>query len=56
MSQTEDDPEIMLEVCVDSVESANAYVAISRVSRYPSINALLAPSKEVPNVWNCADR
>ena len=29
MSQTEDDPEIMLEVCVDSVESANAYVAIS---------------------------
>jgi hypothetical protein len=30
MSKPEDEPEIMLEVCVDSVESANAYVAISR--------------------------
>ena len=30
MSKTEDEPEIMLEVCVDSVESAKAYVA----SRY----------------------
>ena len=30
MSKTEDDPEIILEVCVDSVESAKAYVAISR--------------------------
>ena len=30
MSKPEDEPEIMLEVCVDSVESANAYVTIFR--------------------------
>jgi hypothetical protein len=30
MSPTEDEPEIMLEACVDSVESAKAYVAFSR--------------------------
>lgn len=57
MSKTEDEPEIMLEVCVDSVESAKAYVAVCdtlQVWQYPSINALLALSMEVHNVWNSA--
>jgi len=32
MSKPEDEPEVMLEVCVDSVESAKAYVAVPRYS------------------------
>lgn len=59
MSKPEDEPEIMLEVCVDSVESAKAYVAFCntlQTPRYSSINALSALSMEVPNVWNSADR
>jgi len=45
MSKTEDEPEIMLEVCVDSVESAKAYVAFSRCfwihCKYHSIPRLM---------------
>jgi hypothetical protein len=59
MSKPEDEPEIMLEVCVDSVDSAKAYVAFCntlQASKVPSINAPLALSMEVPNAWKSADR
>jgi len=62
MSNLEDEPEIMLEVCVDSVESAKAYVAIScfmvpcKCQGIPRLMLSLVLSMEVPNVWNFAGR
>jgi hypothetical protein len=46
MSTPEDEPEIILEVCVDSVESAKAYVAICRPSalcKHQGIPRLMLP-------------